>query len=127
MEYAGGYSDMLAQRKGEGLRKDPKATAGPSSKSSNGSASVTTSAQAKQKLSFKDKHALSTLPGQIAKLETEIEGLAAKLADADLFTRDRTAFDDISARLQEAQQQLESAETLWLELEEKREGMENTA
>ncbi len=62
----------------------------------------------------------------MAKLETEIKELGAKLADAELFTRDRAAFDKASERLQEAQTQLENAETLWLELEEKRETVENT-
>lgn len=124
-EYAGGYSDMLAQRKGEALRKDQKSETGASPKSSAANASAAASATAKQKLSFKDKHALSTLPGEIAKLETEIGNLGSKLADPNLFARDRAAFDKASARLQQAQQQLEAAETLWLELEEKREAIEN--
>ncbi|MFA5955254.1 ABC-F family ATP-binding cassette domain-containing protein [Hyphomicrobium sp.] len=123
-EYAGGYSDMLAQRQGDELRKDQKPSAAAASQKTSSSNAAT--APAKQKLSFKDKHALSSLPGQIAKLESEIENLASKLTDADLFTRDREAFDKISARLQEAQQQLETAETLWLELEEKRESIETT-
>ncbi len=123
-EYAGGYSDMLAQRKGDALRKDRKpGTARTENASAQSTATMT--AAAKQKLSFKDKHALSSLPGEIAKLEAELEKLGAKLADAELFTRDRPAFDRASERLQEAQQQLEAAETLWLELEEKREAIEN--
>ncbi len=127
-EYAGGYSDMLAQRKGDGLQKDQKAPGTPTRKSAaDGTAIATIATQsAKQKLSFKDKHSLSTLPAQMAKLETEIKELSAKLADAGLFTRDRNAFDKASHRLQEAQNQLETAETLWLELEEKREAIENT-
>nr|HML27590.1 ATP-binding cassette domain-containing protein [Hyphomicrobium sp.] len=125
-EYAGGYSDMLAQRKGEALRKDQKSAASPASKSAVENAPVATVTTAKQKLSFKDKHALSTLPGEIAKLETEIKDLGTKLADASLFTRDRAAFDKASARLSEAQTRLEAAETLWLELEEKREAIENS-
>ncbi|CCB63761.1 MULTISPECIES: ABC-F family ATP-binding cassette domain-containing protein [unclassified Hyphomicrobium] len=124
-EYAGGYSDMLAQRKGDALEKDQKKAAS-SAKPSEGNAASSAASPARQKLSFKDKHALSTLPGEIAKLETEIKTLGAKLADAELFTRDRAAFDKTSERLQQAQQQLETAETLWLELEEKREAIENS-
>ncbi|CAA2137169.1 ABC-F family ATP-binding cassette domain-containing protein [Hyphomicrobium sp. ghe19] len=123
-EYAGGYSDMLAQRKGEGLKKKSQLNSGgPSRKAaaeSNGAA-----APAKQKLTFKDKHALTTLPLEMAKLEEEIQLIAAKLADADLFTRDRPAFDKASERLAQAQLQLETAETRWLELEEKRESIES--
>jgi ATP-binding cassette subfamily F protein uup len=124
-EYAGGYSDMLAQRKGDGLEKDQKSTGAPTRKSAADNPTIITSS-AKQKLSFKDKHALSTLPAQMTKLETEIKELGASLADAGLFTRDRVAFDKASKRLQEAQKQLETAETLWLELEEKREAIEST-
>lgn len=61
----------------------------------------------------------------MAKLEEEIQLIAAKLADADLFTRDRPAFDKASERLAQAQLQLETAETRWLELEEKRESIES--
>ena len=39
---------------------------------------------AKQKLSFKEKHALTTLPAEIAKLEKEIQDLSARLADGSL-------------------------------------------
>lgn len=122
-EYAGGYSDMLAQRKGDTLRKEPRSPA-----TSSGSAppnAETAARQSRQKLSFKDKHALSTLPDEIAKLEAEIKSLAAKLADANLFAKDRPAFEKATARLGEAQARLEAAETLWLELEERREALEN--
>ncbi len=117
-EYAGGYSDMLAQRKGDRLQKDQKTIGSPTRKSAADSSAIANSS-ARQKLSFKDKHALSTLPAQMAKLETEIAELGVKLADGELFTRDRAAFDKASDRLQEAQAELEAAETLWLQLEEK--------
>ncbi|MBS0270021.1 MAG: ATP-binding cassette domain-containing protein [Proteobacteria bacterium] len=123
-EYAGGYSDMLAQRKGEGLQKKTQSNAAAASRKVAAESSAA-STPAKQKLSFKDKHALTTLPVEIAKLEAEIQNLAAKLADADLFTRDRGAFDKTSDRLSQAQMQLEAAETRWLELEEKREAIES--
>jgi ATP-binding cassette subfamily F protein uup len=125
MEYAGGYSDMLAQRNGEDLRKDRKSTSIAAAKPATPSPAA--SAPAKQKLSFKEKHALSTLPAEIAKLEAEIQLLGARLSDAELFARDRAAFDKASARLQDAQAQLETAETLWLELEEKRVVIETPA
>ena len=118
-EYAGGYSDMLAQRKGEDLEKAQRAAALGTRKPAIDAAEVNQQAP-KSKLSFKEKHALSALPTEIAKLESEIEALAVKLADASLFTRDRAAFDKASARISEAQSQLEEAETQWLELEEKR-------
>ena len=80
----------------------------------------------KAKLSFKEKHALSTLPAEIANLEAEIKALTDKLADNGLYARDRTAFDAASTRLSDAQRRLEEAETQWLELEEKRAAVENS-
>jgi ATP-binding cassette subfamily F protein uup len=123
-EYAGGYSDMLAQRKGEDLKKNPKSDSATLIRKSEESAQESARGSSKAKLSFKDKHALSTLPNEIVKLETEIKTLSAKLADAALYTRDRLAFDKATARLADAQRELEDAETKWLELEEKRAAVE---
>jgi ATP-binding cassette subfamily F protein uup len=123
-EYAGGYSDMLAQRKGEDLKKNPKSDSAAPIRKSEESAQESARGPSKAKLSFKDKHALSTLPNEIAKLEMEIKTLSAKLADAALYTRDRLAFDKATARLAAAQRELEDAETKWLELEEKRAAVE---
>ncbi len=110
---------MLAQRKGEDLNKAQRVE-GPVPRKSALDASEIARQAPKLKLSFKDKHALSALPAAISKLESEIEALAVKLADASLFTRDRAAFDKASARISEAQRQLEEAETQWLELEDRR-------
>ncbi|CEJ88906.1 ABC transporter with duplicated ATPase domains [Hyphomicrobium sp. GJ21] len=124
-EYAGGYSDMLAQRNGEDLKKAPKQEATTVARKASDDAPAGAPAAAKGKLSYKEKHALSILPDEIAKLEAEIKTLSAKLADAGLYTRDRSAFEKTNARLADAQQQLETAETQWLELEEKRAAIEN--
>jgi ATP-binding cassette subfamily F protein uup len=119
-EYAGGYSDMLAQRKGEDLRTEAKADAATATrKQAESTPSATTNAQ-RAKLSYKEKHALSVLPDEIAKLESEIKTLSEKLADPGLYARDRATFEKANTRLTAAQSQLESAETQWLELEEKR-------
>lgn len=124
-EYAGGYSDMLAQRKGEDLKKAPKQEATTVARKASDDAPAGAPAAAKGKLSYKEKHALSILPDEIAKLEAEIKTLSTKLADAGLYARDRSAFEKTNARLADAQQQLETAETQWLELEEKRAAIEN--
>ena len=42
------------------------------------------------KLSFKDQHALDTLPGEIEALEEEIATLEARLADPELFAKNPT-------------------------------------
>ena len=119
-EYAGGYSDMVAQR-GQGVeaRKVKAETSKPSS-----AASRPEAPQAPRKLSFKEKHALETLPATMKKLENEIGALEAKLADASLFARDPKAFDQAATRLTAAREELAKSEEQWLELEMKRESLE---
>jgi ATP-binding cassette subfamily F protein uup len=125
-EYAGGYSDMLAQRKGDDLKKTPKAESVAPSQKTPGDVPASVASPAKAKLSYKEKHALSTLPDEIARLEAEIKSLSEKLADAGLYARDRAGFEKANARLAEAQHRLEDAETRWLELEDKRAAIEGT-
>ena len=118
-EYAGGYSDMLAHRKGTepdtGAAK--RDSAAPAKSVSDTSLRSSLEASQRRKLSFKEKHALETLPGVVQKLEAEIADLQSKLADGNLFTRDRPAFDKAMNRLSQAQSQLEASESQWLELE----------
>jgi ATP-binding cassette subfamily F protein uup len=73
------------------------------------------------KLTFKDQHALKTLPGEIDALHAKIETLRHTLADASLYARDRAAFDRASAALPAAEAALAAAEEKWLELEMMRE------
>jgi ATP-binding cassette subfamily F protein uup len=117
--YAGGYSDMVAQR-GEGVtaRIVTKETKAPREK-----AEATVGAP-KTRLTFKDKHALETLPARIAALEAEIAKLSKTIADPNFYTRDRVAFDTASAALAAAQADLAKAEDDWLRLEELREQVE---
>jgi ATP-binding cassette subfamily F protein uup len=119
-EYAGGYSDMIAQR-GAGVEAR-KVKAEPVKSSS--SAPRPEAPQAQRKLSFKEKHALETLPATMKKLEDEIGALETKLADAALFSRDPKAFDQAASRLTAARAELASSEEQWLELEMKREMLE---
>jgi ATP-binding cassette subfamily F protein uup len=120
VEYAGGYSDMVVQRgAGVAAREAPKAPARAAAESS--PATVRTSPR---KLSFKDKHALETLPDVIAALNGEIAALEAKLADGGLYVRDPRAFEGASARLSAARAEHDAAEHRWLELELLREALE---
>jgi ATP-binding cassette subfamily F protein uup len=123
LEYAGGYTDMLAQR-GEDVRK---VGAKPAAKLvAPGEAKLPRAAgQAKRKLNFNEKHALETLPGKIATLEAEIARLQTVLADATLYARDRGAFDRASSTMTSMQSELAAAEERWLELELKRDEIEN--
>jgi ABC transport system ATP-binding/permease protein len=129
-EYAGGYSDMLAQRRGADLARSDRAARGSSGSgrtSGGGTGSGTTSevaATARRKLSFKDKHALETLPKTIARLTEEVAALNDRLAAPDLYTRDPKAFAAATARLAAAEAERSAAEEQWLELEMLREEVE---
>jgi ATP-binding cassette subfamily F protein uup len=120
VEYAGGYADMLAQR-GADIRRTPKAKAAGNGKSAPPAAA---SPSAKRKLSFHEKHALDTLPKQIATLQADIRRLQARLDDPTLYTRDRDAFTQTSGTLAAAQSELATAEEKWLALEILREEIE---
>jgi ABC transport system ATP-binding/permease protein len=120
-EYAGGYSDMVAQR-GFGVRAPETAAKEPRAPRPAQAASPTPAS--KQKLSFKQKHALETLPKEIAKLDAEIAKLNATLADAKLYTRDPNGFATASTSLAAAQAAKSKAEDEWLELEALRETIE---
>ena len=81
-------------------------------------------APAKRKLSFKDKHALETLPARIADLRTELGRLDALLGDPRLHARDAEAFQRASNDYGVRQRDLERAEEEWLTLEMLREEIE---
>jgi ATP-binding cassette subfamily F protein uup len=72
-------------------------------------------------MTFKDKHALETLPTTIATLRTEAVELQSKLDDPQFYVRDRTGFEQTTAALGDLQRKIETAETQWLELEMLRE------
>ena len=113
LEYAGGYSDMLAQRRppepAAERRNAPKAAAPRT---------------ATRKLSFKDKHALESLPAEMERLAARIAATQARLADPGLYTSDPGAFSRATAELDNAEQALAQAEERWLELELLKEELE---
>ncbi len=116
-QYAGGYTDMLAQRA-------PVRVAAPSGKAKSGLGQASAPAKASSKrMTFKDKHALETLPGRIATLEAEIAKLNRQLSDPNLYSKNPVKFAATSQALTGAQSALAAAEEQWLELEMRREEM----
>jgi len=120
LPYAGGYSDMVIQR-GYGIRA-VGSNAGSKPKVAK-SASITPPKAKLTKLSFKQEHALKTLPDEIAKLERDIEKLNRALSDPELYVRDKQLFEKYTKALTERQKLLEAAENRWLELEELRDSL----
>jgi len=121
VEYAGGYSDMVIQR-GAGVTA-PSREVGPTSAPRGKSPSPEPKTRT-TRLSFKDKHALETLPARIDELHGDIERLRAALADAGLYARDPAAFERKAAALRQSEAALAEAEERWLALELKREEIE---
>lgn len=131
IEYAGGYSAMISQRK-SALKarqveaktsgdkkaisqKEDRAGQQRNEQSENGKS---------QKLSYKDKYALETLPKRIAELEGLMEDLNNSLSDPALFTKDPDEFNRLSKELGELTSEYEDAQEKWLELEMLREELE---
>ncbi|TNE35414.1 MAG: ATP-binding cassette domain-containing protein [Alphaproteobacteria bacterium] len=108
-EYVGGYSDYIRQRR-ETEKSRSKAAAKPKE-------TVERNAGPRKKLSYKDQRDLDLLPGKIEQLEADIKKLEAELADPALFTRDADAFNTKAALLTDLQEEKDSLETRWLELE----------
>jgi ATP-binding cassette subfamily F protein uup len=120
VEYAGGYSDMVAQR-GDGVAAKSRGTARPVKTNVPRAAA---SPGERRKLSFKDKHALQTLPSRIEALNDEIKTLRTRLAEDGFYARDQKAFAAAAAKLSASEAELAPAEQRWLELEMLREEIE---
>ncbi|MGO8834216.1 MAG: ABC-F family ATP-binding cassette domain-containing protein [Roseiarcus sp.] len=119
-EYAGGYSDMIAQR-GFGLVA-PSAPA--AIKSPKEPRDPPPPATARRRLTFKDKHALERLPDRMAGLREDLARLDSLLADPSLHARDPRTFERATSEYGVKQSALERAEEEWLTLEMLREEIE---
>ncbi len=122
VEYAGGYSDMLAQRGADLKQRAIESAAADKPKESKGSAPTSSS---KRRLNFNEKHALETLPKTMAKLQAEIAKQQKLLDDPGLYAKDRKKFDAASAAIAKAHTELDAAEEKWIELEMLREEIES--
>ena len=125
IEYAGGYSDMLAQRGGSRL-EDRKAR--PKAENAEATASARPEQSASKgparKLSFKQKFALESLPKKIEAVTASIARLENNIADPSFYERDPASFQKTIAALDKERVTLAALEEEWLELEMLREEME---
>ncbi|MGA8172554.1 MAG: ATP-binding cassette domain-containing protein [Methylocystis sp.] len=126
-EYAGGYSDMVAQR-GVGViahgahinarerastRVDVQEKSPPGEKPAG-----------RPRLTNKEQYALTTLPGKIDELRAKKAKLQALLDDPELYAKDPAKFGRAGIVLAETEAELSRAEEEWLELEIRREEIE---
>lgn len=119
LEFAGGYSDMVSQS-GQTKRADAPVTHKTEKPVDKSPAPSKTSS----KLSFKDKHALESLPGEIDKLEGDIAKVNKALAAPGLFEKDPKRFNQLVKLLEKTQAELDAKEQRWLELEMLQEELE---
>ena len=120
--HAGGYTEYLERRTaaiarravresgidgGKGNRKNGGKSGGRTAQKPTGNRTA--------KLSFKDRHALDTLPGEIEALEGEIASLEARLADPAFFTSDPDGFTAAADRLAAARAEKDAKEARWLD------------
>jgi ATP-binding cassette subfamily F protein uup len=122
IEYAGGYSDMVAQR-GAGVNGAPVSPVFPAAMQK---PKMTAAAPRKRKpgLSFKDRHMLDALPARIAELRARKASLQSFLDDSGLYARDPAKFVQASEAFANAETALAEAEENWLNLELLREAGE---
>ena len=117
--YAGGYSDLIAQR-GSGVkaRQDGKSDRAKSHKTTKSDEAQKPSPA---KLSYKHKFRLEKLPEEMAAIEVEIETLNTAMADPELYAKDPERFQKTSDAVVAAHAKLAELEEEWLELEMMRE------
>lgn len=118
--YAGGWSDMLAQR--GPLAPEPEAPKPKSRPNARPAAAPKAKPQKRAPgLTQPQQHRLARLPAEMQRLEAEIAKLEEFLSDAELYAREPVKFAKATEALTERQEALAKAEDEWLELETLRE------
>ena len=118
VEYAGGYSDMLLQKKNIKEKKpNPiKQRGAKHNKPRNKSV----------RMSFKEKHALEMLPEKIEYLRIQIGNIQKQMAEPDFYSKETGEIEKVAIFLSDNETELSELEQQWLELELKREEIEGT-
>jgi ATP-binding cassette subfamily F protein uup len=120
--YAGGWSDMMAQRQARGEGTRPRSAPGGREEAEAGRGREGATPPPKARLSFTETHRLAALPAEIARLEAEIAKLAEFLSDPEVYATAPAKAEKASGALSERQAKLDAAEEEWLTLEEKAAG-----
>ena len=123
--YAGGYSDMLAQRGVEAREKKARSAqeAGPTVSAPKQPAA---NRDAARKLSFKQKFALESLPVKIKEAQAKVAKLEAEMADPELFEKNPDGFAARAKAHDGLNAEIAAMEGEWLELEMLREEIEGS-
>ena len=111
IEYVGGYTDWLRQRRESAVtaKTPPSERAAP--------AIVRPAAPKPRKLSYEDQRELDALPGLIQRLELEQAELTAAIGDPEFYRRSPQEAAVAVQRLKSVEQELEAAFSRWETLE----------
>ena len=111
-ECAGGYEEasrlLRSVEREAAERRRPAATA---AKQGEGN-------PAPRRLTYMEKRELESLPGRIETLEAEVAHIEEALSDPAVYAKDAARAAALAARLPQAKDELDAAETRWLELSE---------
>jgi len=121
-EYVGGYADWLRVRQQAQARLGRERQEQAKSASTASAKKGGEDRRSSNKLSFKEKRELETLPDQISALEAEQESLHRRMSDPELY---QSAPDDVARlkqRLDELDAALEQAMERWETLESRADG-----
>lgn len=119
--HAGGYHDYLSRKQGQDEDKVKR------EKKKKSSAKDKPKTPRTDRLSYKDVHALETLPREIATLSEAIEQGEAKLSDMTFFETDPQGYQKLADDLQAKKQERADKEDAWLEVEMKREALQEAS
>ena len=120
-EYAGGYSDMVAQR-GSGL--NAVASLAPLRAIKEKPPPRPPPTKAKPRLSFKQKYLLDQLPQKMEELRARWANLQSLIEEPGFYARDPVKFTQTSLALEKVTMELSEAEENWMSLEILREESE---
>ena len=110
--HSGGYSDYLEKRRTNHNKKTTKKIKKTVHKPKNNT---------KNRLTFKEKYLLQTLPKEIDTLQKRISFIEEKLSDMELFQKHPKKYQVFAKEVEELRQQQVFQEHRWLELELHRE------
>ena len=114
-EYVGGYSDWLRQRPAPAAAVAAKPAARPAAVDAPPAAVPVPAG--KRKLSYKEGRELEQLPARIDALEGELAQLAEAMSSPGFYQQDAGAVTAHTARMAQAQAELDAAYARWAELD----------
>ncbi|HEX7155618.1 MAG TPA: ATP-binding cassette domain-containing protein [Burkholderiaceae bacterium] len=117
-EYAGGYSDWLAQRSGAAAAP-AAASPAPAAPAARGATAPRPLARPQSKPSFNEQRELQRLPAEIEALELEQSALHAKMAAADYHRQGAERIRQDRARAEQLEHLLAQKFERWAELEQR--------